>query len=75
MQRAESYYPSSQVNTMRRSSWCWGALIGFWLGIIFMAVTDVGDLHFCIGQCDSAGITVWRGEFQQKMIGAWPWPM
>jgi hypothetical protein len=44
---------------MRSMSWKWGVLLGFWIGVSFMAIADVGDVHFCVGQCDGKGLTLW----------------
>ena len=54
----ETFYPANQVATMTRSSARRGLLLGFWVGVVFMALTDVADLHVCIGQCDGQGVTL-----------------
>lgn len=51
----DTYYPGGQVDQMRRASWRWGALAGFWIGVLFMAFSDITDLHICMGECDAAG--------------------
>jgi len=56
----DTYYPGSQVGMIRNAAWRWGWLIGFWAGVLFMALADVTDLHICMGECDNRGTTLFR---------------
>ena len=33
-------------------------LAGFFIGILLMAILDLGDLHICMGECDGAGYDI-----------------
>lgn len=35
----------------------WRFWIGFMWGVIFMTTMNIGDLHICVGECDSKGFS------------------
>jgi hypothetical protein len=45
-----------QYDTGPLKSWRWWG--GFICGAIFMAAMNIGDVHLCVGECDSVGVSL-----------------